>query len=167
MHSVAYQLVIFIIANANICFVAFCTIFFVSTRICNANNSFEFRMSWNRKLVILDSGNCRFHFVVRHSYCCYCCGVCVPFFWQMAGSPLSQSILMQVHNIRRANIQQEWERVVPFLLARMSCIIVMHVCVHLQRVTEWVNVYMSMSLSHSVALFLFLVFQNTSMIARI
>lgn len=98
MLSFAYQLAhlqyIFIIANVNICFVAFCTTFFflVSTRMCNANNSFEFRMSWNRKLVILDSGNHRFCFVARHSYCC-CCGVSVPFFfWQMAGSLLSQSI---------------------------------------------------------------------------
>lgn len=122
--------------------------FFVSSGMYIANNSFEFRMSWNRKLVILDSGNHRFRFVARHSYCCCCCcGVSVPFFFDKW--PVRCSHNLQVYNIRRANIQLEWERDVPFLLARMSCVIVMHVCVHLQRVSEWANVCMSVSLTHS------------------
>lgn len=90
------------------------------------HNWFGFRMSLNIKLVPT------FFFVivvdeVLDSFF---------YFWQMVGSLVRCShnpfILMQVHNIRRANIQKwEWGRVKerPATILRMSCVIVMHVCV--------------------------------------
>lgn len=182
MHSFAYQLAylqyIFIIATANICFVGFCTtVFCTSTEMCNANNSFEFRMSWNRKLVILDSGNGCFRFVVRHSYCCCCCcccGVCVPFFlingWFAAltiHSFLCRFTIFDVLTSNRNGNETYHSFGTDVMYNRNARMRTFTAC---NWVSECVHECVTRSLPPSLCLylclFLFLVFRNTGVFAR-